>query len=520
MQLIPSMELNRRTTASKDQGSAALAATDRLIELSSWMMVLATARLVCSVADYTSTFLESMQGNALSLRFLSRYFQENQPFFALGIVWPLILAVALRKTRWPELLKAIATTFLVLSCCGLLESVAVWAHTRSTHLTVGSFHFPRRALQNPFFSEVVLCLLGTSQLLLEFGVSVWSLHLAHQFRRRVPVDSNKQQAARKARFGRLAVFASLAFFVLVIRSSIWPAYLEVLNQSSIVREFVLRNDFDRIHSRRYRPRNAIETEQEHRIRDVQTMFETARRAWEQGQFTAARHAYLQLLSRIDSIPQDSWTAQYRYTVGNAFNNLAWLYATCADPRFRDPQGAIKCAKRAVEIAPTDRNCWNTLGVAYYRAGDLEEAKNALYRSMEMYNEGDCFDWFFLAPIHFKLGHKDRAREWYDRAVRRFSQIEDAPGSLTRDQVDELYRFEVEAAAVLGLAKPAPPTPMIRSALCWTGAEAVGVPIPAMPITAARLPQFRSFAAFNPPFRMSRRTSPSPLVPAAKPQAGR
>ncbi len=244
--------------------------------------------------------------------------------------------------------------------------------------------------------------------------------------------------------------------MLIIRSSVWSAYLEVLNQSSFVREFVLRNDFDRIHARRYRPRTSAEIEQEHHAREMQVMFETARRAWDEGSFSEARHVYLRLIERIDSIPSDRLTGPSRYTVANAFNNLAWLMATCPDRSFRDPQGAVTYAKRAVAAAPTDRNCWNTLGVAYYRAGELEEAKNALYRSMELRNEGDCFDWFFLAAIHFKLGHKDRAHEWYDRAARRFQDVDGSRSGLGLDQLDELYRFEVEAAEVIGLTKPAAP----------------------------------------------------------------
>jgi len=518
MQFIPSLELNRHTTAGKDQASSAPSETDRLIELSSWMLVLATTRLVCTIADYTSSFLEYTRGVTPSLRLLSRFLRENQPFLALGIIWPLVLAVALRKTRWPELLKAAAATFLVLSLCGVLESVAVWAHTRSAVLNIGSFHFPRRALTSPFFSEVILALLGTTQLLIEFGVAVWSILLGVHFRRGVPAESNKQLSARRARFGRLALFVSLAFFVLVIRSSVWSAYLEVVNQSSIVREFVLRNDFDRIRAR-HRPRTAAETEQDRQASEMQTLFAAATRAWGEERFAIARDSYEQLVSRIDSIALERWTSSFRYnTVANAFNNLAWLMATCPDTRFRDIQGAVTYAKRAVSVAPTDGNCWNTLGVAYYRSGELEEAKNALYRSMELRNEGDSFDWFFLASIHFKLGHKDRAREWYDRAVERLRQIERTATGSALERLDELYRFETEAAAVMRLPKPAPPTTTIRDAMCWTGAETVGVPIPAMTSEAMRFARSRTPSAFSSLFHLNRR-GPIPLHPTGNLRTG-
>ena len=76
---------------------------------------------------------------------------------------------------------------------------------------------------------------------------------------------------------------------------------------------------------------------------------------------------------------------------------------------------------------------------------LNEALSALYRSMELRDEGDSADWFFLAMIHRRLGRKERAREWYDKAVRWSHRYR--PGD------EELYRFEVEAAEALGLPRP-------------------------------------------------------------------
>jgi tetratricopeptide (TPR) repeat protein len=195
-------------------------------------------------------------------------------------------------------------------------------------------------------------------------------------------------------------------------------------------------------------------------------------------------------------------------------------ATCSDIKFRDPKGAIAFAKRAVAVTPMEGNFWNTLGVAYYRAGELEEAKNALYRSMELRSEGDSFDWFFLALIHFKLGHKDRAREWYDRATGRLQQGQQFGGSLTVTQADELYRFEVEAAEVMGLPKPAPKSTRMRDAMWWTGAEVIGVPIPAFPAAARRFSQFQNSGLLNSPFRLERRMTRGLLMPASPPSLGR
>src|SRR5262249_38564781 len=160
------------------------------------------------------------------------------------------------------------------------------------------------------------------------------------------------------------------------------------------------------------------------------------------------------------------------------------------------ENAIAYAKRAVGIEPMEGNYWNTLGVAYYRAGELEEAKNALYRSMELRGEGDGFDWFFLALVHFKLGHKDRAREWYGRATGRSQQVQQFGGSLPASQVDELFRFQVEAAEVMGLPKPAPNLTRARDAMWWTGAEVIGVPIPFAPAALGAWSQSQDSVLFG------------------------
>jgi hypothetical protein len=518
MQLIPSLELNRRTASGDHRASSTAAETDRLVELSSWMMVLATIRLVCAAADYTSSFLEFSRGASPTLRILNTFIQENQPFFVLGLIWPLALAIALRKTRWPELLRASAATFLVLAICGALESAAMWTHTRTMMLSVGSFHVPRRALTSPYLSEVILGLLGITQLLVELGVGVWCVVVANHYRRSGPAEPNKQLSARQARIGRLAVCVSLAFFVVVIRSSVWSAYLEIVNQSAFVREFVLRNDSSRIHARSNRGRNLPETAQDRQVRHMQALFDAGMEAWGEDRFAAARESYEQLAAQIDSIPPERWSNSFRVLVSTAFNNLAWLMATCPDASIRDSQGAVNYAKRAVDVAPMERNFWNTLGVAYYRAGQLEEAKNALYRSMEMRNEGDSFDWFFLAAIHFKLGHKDRAQQWYVRAAASLREIGESAAGSALDQLDELYRFEVEVAQVIGLKKPGPPISTIRDAMCWTGAEAVGIPIPATSSAALRFARARSPASFGSLFRLHRRAGP--LLPASTRRQGR
>jgi serine/threonine protein kinase/Flp pilus assembly protein TadD len=101
----------------------------------------------------------------------------------------------------------------------------------------------------------------------------------------------------------------------------------------------------------------------------------------------------------------------------AHNNVAWLLATCPDPKFRDAPRAVTLGKRAVELAPDKGACWKTLGTAYYRAGDWKAAVEALTKSEELSpGRYSAINAFFLAMAHWQLGEKDKARDWYDKAV--------------------------------------------------------------------------------------------------------
>src|SRR5207247_8933781 len=100
------------------------------------------------------------------------------------------------------------------------------------------------------------------------------------------------------------------------------------------------------------------------------------------------------------------------------------------------------AREAVELNPRDGGTWNTLGAAQYRAGDWKAAIAAIEKSMALRKGGASLDWFFLAMAHRRLGAKDRAREWYDRAVQWMDK--------NQPKNEDLSRFRAEAAELLEL----------------------------------------------------------------------
>ena len=67
----------------------------------------------------------------------------------------------------------------------------------------------------------------------------------------------------------------------------------------------------------------------------------------------------------------------------SMGSLAWTLVVSADPKLRDPARGIELAKEVTEKVPKDGNNWNTLGVAYYRAGDWKKALATLERSAEL-----------------------------------------------------------------------------------------------------------------------------------------
>lgn len=67
-----------------------------------------------------------------------------------------------------------------------------------------------------------------------------------------------------------------------------------------------------------------------------------------------------------------------------YNNLAWLCATCADPKFRDGTEAVRLARRAIELDGTeDPTTLDTLAAALAEAGQFDEAISTAQRAREL-----------------------------------------------------------------------------------------------------------------------------------------
>src|SRR5262249_41200749 len=122
------------------------------------------------------------------------------------------------------------------------------------------------------------------------------------------------------------------------------------------------------------------------------------------------------LSTLRAADRDDSIAQEAARAGHLRRNPAHhpRGATDSGQEVPNASGAVELARKAVELAPKEGNYWNTRGAASYRAGEWKASVHALDTAMELRNGGDSFDWFFLAMGHWRLGEKDKGRQWYDR----------------------------------------------------------------------------------------------------------
>ncbi len=144
--------------------------------------------------------------------------------------------------------------------------------------------------------------------------------------------------------------------------------------------------------------------------------------------------------------------EVRATLAGCSNNQAWLLSSGPVPT-RNPERALRCARRAVELTPDQGIYLNTLGVAEYRAGHYAEGIATLERSKAANREGVLgFDLVFLAMAHHRLGHGTEAHMYYDQVVRWMEK----QNGLTAENAQDLATFRAEAEAVLaGLTEELP-----------------------------------------------------------------
>ena len=145
------------------------------------------------------------------------------------------------------------------------------------------------------------------------------------------------------------------------------------------------------------------------------------------------------------------------------NSFAWTTATRGDSNTDKKliEEALKAAKAANSLKPSDISLQNTLGVCCYRVGNWEEAIAQLEESVK--GGGDIpHNWLFISMAKWQLDQKDEARQFLTKAI--LWKQGKSPNA-------ELKKFYAEAEGLIGpieglaekiaATKPTPKLPAIR-----------------------------------------------------------
>jgi hypothetical protein len=85
------------------------------------------------------------------------------------------------------------------------------------------------------------------------------------------------------------------------------------------------------------------------------------------------------------------------------NNLAWLFATCSDPNYRNPSEAIRLAQQACHATGfTDPGKLDTLATAFASAGRFDEAVATAQKALNLANENNNKQLFQVIKSHLDL----------------------------------------------------------------------------------------------------------------------
>jgi hypothetical protein len=130
------------------------------------------------------------------------------------------------------------------------------------------------------------------------------------------------------------------------------------------------------------------------------------------------------------------------------NTLAWAYLT-APGKLRDVPEGMRLARKAVQLAKGTASFSDTMGLAHYRSGQYREAVDVLRANLPAAPDRYLtYGLYFLALSHQGLGEAERAREYYDWAVR-WGAIQTG---LNSGQLEELALFRAETEESLGITQ--------------------------------------------------------------------
>src|SRR5262245_4337808 len=117
------------------------------------------------------------------------------------------------------------------------------------------------------------------------------------------------------------------------------------------------------------------------------------------------------------------------------HDLAFELVASPDLFDRERSLALDLAQQVIRQGPKEAAHWNTLGAAYYWAGDWEAAIQTLDKA-EKLAPGKYlgFNAYFRARCHQQLGDPVKAKDSYDRAVRWYEENQGNVSVLDRQEL--------------------------------------------------------------------------------------
>jgi serine/threonine protein kinase len=144
--------------------------------------------------------------------------------------------------------------------------------------------------------------------------------------------------------------------------------------------------------------------------------------------------------RFLSNPQWRYSLQPASAISSDAVALSLFLSTSPERQWRDPELAVRLARKAVDLTPEDRDAWDALRVASYRARDWEICIFATKRLMEAERGDSEVFCLYLAVAYWNHGDEAQGRMWYQR-----SQL---PGIRLDTNRADLSRLRAEAAALM------------------------------------------------------------------------
>jgi tetratricopeptide (TPR) repeat protein len=189
---------------------------------------------------------------------------------------------------------------------------------------------------------------------------------------------------------------------------------------------------------------------------------------EQANFWYQRALVRLAAGRAEDYRKDCAEMLHRFGKADKPDDTHWAAWTCglASDATSDWPQAVRLAEKAAKSDPKSVSYANTWGAVLYRAGRFDEAlarlseADALVKKpSEATGSSPAYTWFFLAMAHHRLGGRDEAKLWLDKAVawtdKAEREADEGTADLPWNRRLTLKLLRAEATALLGTAaKPA------------------------------------------------------------------